>query len=294
MTASTGPSGRNRARLSEADVATTSSWSIDSACSANQRSALAHFATSPFAAAKVLPISVVITLAMSGTSPSNRSAALSMRRARSWNDRTEKSENAPADASERLVDGGVVVRVEGLLGDTCCRIDGCDGHVRDSRGSGPAMPQGTRPRSAGCVLDGQARVEYDVEGKGETSAAAPCLQELVHRRDDHIEAEPFEQPAQARGTGGHDDDLADHDRVGAEGGRLFVFEPDRLCDELLRALVRRTCPVPGERPGRGASRAGRTRGRGGNSDRPRARPSARGLRAASLSSECDSTEDRVL
>ena len=54
-----------------------------SACSANHRNPLAHLATSPLAWAKGLPISVVITWAMSGSSPSRSSAAVMSSRARS-------------------------------------------------------------------------------------------------------------------------------------------------------------------------------------------------------------------
>ena len=53
-----------------------SSASSDSACSANHRRPSAHLDASPRAEAKVLPISVVTMRAMSGASPSNRSAAL--------------------------------------------------------------------------------------------------------------------------------------------------------------------------------------------------------------------------
>ncbi len=85
ITARTGPSGWYRTRLRPADDSITSSASSDSACSANQRIALAHFDASPFAEANVLPISVVSTRAMSGISPSSSSAAVTSSRARSAN-----------------------------------------------------------------------------------------------------------------------------------------------------------------------------------------------------------------
>ena len=66
-----------------APVAMGSSASSDSACSANQRRPRAHFDASARAEANVLPISVVTMRAMSGASPSNRSAALIRWRARS-------------------------------------------------------------------------------------------------------------------------------------------------------------------------------------------------------------------
>ena len=53
--------------------------------SANQRMAMAHLPTSPLAEANVLPISVVMIRARSGSSASTRSAAVTISRARSPN-----------------------------------------------------------------------------------------------------------------------------------------------------------------------------------------------------------------
>ncbi len=71
--------------ISPREASTGTSWSVSmaSACSANHRNPLAHLATSPLAWAKGLPISVVTTWAMSGSSPSSSSAAVTSSRARS-------------------------------------------------------------------------------------------------------------------------------------------------------------------------------------------------------------------
>src|SRR5664280_1919842 len=80
------------------DASTSTSWSARraSACSANQRNPLAHLAASPLAWANGFPVSVVTTWAMSGSSPSNSSAAVISKRDRSANVLVAQSDAAAA------------------------------------------------------------------------------------------------------------------------------------------------------------------------------------------------------
>ena len=119
-----------------------SSASSCSALSANQRRPTAHLETSPLAAAKVLPISVVRMRATSGTSPSRSSAAVIR-----WRDRSAKvvvrySANAAlARCSSRSSSSGVragnsfsVFPVAGLI---------------VAKGMGPVLPGRRQPQVIG-------------------------------------------------------------------------------------------------------------------------------------------------
>src|SRR5664280_45109 len=85
------------------DASTSTSWSARraSACSANQRNPLAHLAASPLAWANGFPVSVVTTWAMSGSSPSNSSAAVISKRDRSANVLVAQSDAAATATARR-------------------------------------------------------------------------------------------------------------------------------------------------------------------------------------------------
>ncbi len=72
-----------------------------SACAAKKRHALAHFATSALADARVLPISVVMVVAMASTSASRMSAAAVSQPARCANEVRRSTSNPSAARAMR-------------------------------------------------------------------------------------------------------------------------------------------------------------------------------------------------
>ena len=207
-----------------------SSASIDSACSANQRSPLAHLATSPLAEAKVLPISVVRIRGDVGELGLEKICGTDHQPGPLLEGRASRNPRMPRRSLERLVDAGVIVRLEDLLGLAGRRVHGCDGHVPILRAEAQPCSQSSVQSSTGVLG------EPDIEREGEAPAASAGLQELVHRGHDDLEPEPLEDAPEAGGARRHDHHLVDHDRVGGESGGLVVFQPDGLGYELLDDL----------------------------------------------------------
>ena len=159
---------------------TSSSARKASACSANQRNAPAHLATSALAWANGLPISVVTTWAMSGQ--------LTLEQLGDGHQQSSPLGEAgrPPTAAQRAaaveagLDAGRVEGLERLQQLAGGRIDGGDGRAGAGGGIRPSIPQRWRDVSPAASTGRHSGGSHPRPGRCQPSPRAPGIQPPLH------------------------------------------------------------------------------------------------------------------